>query len=472
MRRFDSLPLLDGLDGLLLGEDSAGEFVKIDAVSVAQAAVDSSMVSLVLSKKTTEAALLSHLNNGAIHQPINDAVTSYSSLWSSAKINDVISSGTGLDIDTDDIVEGAVNKFVTRQYVDSRVQLLSSSAEIDYDELAGRVASLMMGFSETLVEFELFSSDSESLADMSFQVLPGVQTVTLTAPSTNSDVVSVSMPYSKLFATFVTIGSGDYTSTGTFSISGITMKFSPGASIVITKAFIPRLSLDAFESGDTNKLFTNTEFNNSGLVYKINQHLSDSNFSRYHIEIADTDTYSTTRCWSSFKTESRIREQFDSYSPRSTNKEMALIWCRANQGLNATNHWWTSVQQGSGLWHHYIRRPLNQSSHHDMLSWSTSGSITLRPGKYHVSWQVSEAVRNVTNVQSIGTYLGTTSGWNTKLLDHPGAVTVNANTNVCLWTLIVTPDPYVSSWQNSWLTPRNVPGMQEVYASLFAERIQ
>jgi len=471
--RFDSLPLASGISGQLLAENDAGELTRVSAEEVAQAALDVSMVSLVMSKKTTAAALLSHIGNSAIHQLVDDTSVSTGSIWSSAKINDVITATSNLNLTTDDITEGTVNKYLTDALVDARVQQAAANVDLDYDLLAARVASLMLGFSTKPVLFQLHTDGSETLDEMTFSVLPGVQAVTLSAPASNAASVLVQPPRCPLFAMSVVIFSSELSNNvGGVTTGGNVLEFPPGSSVTITRTWIPKLTLDALSSGTTNKLFTDTELSSSGLLGNIDNHLSASNFARFHNEISDTDTFSTARCWSSLKTESRIREMFDTYNPRSTNKEMALIWCRANQGLNATNHSWTS-ELVSGLWRHYIRRPLNQSSHHDQLTWNSwGGSITLRPGKYHVSWQASEAVRNVTNVQSIGTYLGTTSGWDTKLLDAPGALTVAANTSVCLWTLIVTPDPYVSSWLNSWLTPRNVPGMQEVYSSLFAERIQ
>lgn len=470
--RFSDLPMVDSAEGAVLGEDSNGELVRINAADIALEAFDASMISLVLSKKTTAATLLSHINNSSIHRPIDDNRASNETLWSSAKIASVISDPAQFNVTTDDIPEGGVNKYMSQQYVDSRIEQLGVNVAINYDELAGRIASLMLGFSQKPVLFELFAKTSETFDQMSFSVLPGVQSVTLSAPASNTADAHTTMPYSRLFGTFIDVRPAEVThyNTGHYTVANDEIILPPGGSITITKTFVPLLNLDALENGDVNSFFSEDNLNDMGLLGKINRHL-ESDFDYYHNQIDDDDSYSANMCWSSFKTEARIREGFEAYNPRSTFKEMALIWCRANQGANATGYTWQSEQVGT-LWHHYIRHPFNYSSQNDQLTWSQSGYIVLKPGRYHISWQVSEATQNIPDIQKIGTYLGTTSGWNTKLLDHSGVITVSQNTYICLWTLIVTPNPYQSLWRNAWLAPRNVPGMQEVYSSLFVERIQ
>ena len=415
-----------------------------------QTVLDGIITNLVLANQTSNSTLANHISNSDLHIPIDDSVTTGVSTWSSSKIAEAIA-GSDPWFNLDSIPEGDTNLY----YTDTRGRQLATDLglginTVDHQAIAQQLASVLLNFNSTVFRYELDPEEVNRDINITvdgvttvgyFEVTPGVHTV---SSSNSKKWVCAALAHK-------------------ISISG-------GSNQVIQ--ITPKLTLDAFTDGQTNKLWSEETLGNSTLLSNIEYHMGDG-YNESHVPINDTRFADQNSTWSSAKIQAEIIGAIKTNTTFTATKEIAIAHEMATSGLRPSGSYsWTTDTSGS-QYTHYIRRRCQTKTYRNQVG-IFSDSFQLRTGRWLVYW-VSNTTINpyFTNVTGVVTYLASSSDIRTPILHYPSVVTVSTTTSqtYALVTRFTCDQPYSSTYRNTWLMPQSVPGVNELYTVLHIERI-
>jgi hypothetical protein len=414
-----------------------------------QAILDGIITNLVLANQTSNSTLANHISNANLHVPISDTTTTGVSTWSSSKIASAIA-GSDIWFNLDDVPEGDTNLYYT--YTRGR-QLVADLGlginTVDHQAIASQLASVLLGFNSTVFRYDLDPRET----DRDFAItVDGVTTVGYF--EVTPGVHEVSSEYSKDWV-----------------CQALAHKVSISVNGTESLQITPKLTLDAFTDGTTNKLWSETTLGDSDYLASVANHLG-AGFNDAHVPIEDSQFAATDSTWSSSKIQSEVIGAIATNATFTATKEIAIAHEIANSGSRPSgNYTWVTDPAGSQFTH-YIRRRTQTQTYRNQVTIS-SDSFQLRTGRWLVYW-VSNTTINpyFTNVTNIATYLADPSFPKVVLLAYPSVVTVTATSqNFCLVTRFTADQAYSTTYRNTWLMPRSVPGVQELYSILHIERI-
>ena len=446
---FSNIPEISTGESELLAYDSTTNTAsRVD--NDYQALLDQVITNLVLSSQTNSLELTSHINNPLLHVPVSDSVVSDTSTWSSSKIQTAID-GSDPWFNLDSVPEGSTNQYYTLERGKALVEATSQGlVSVDYLAIASQLASVLLGYSSTVFEYRLapnetpgvtFTVDGVTTTDY-FNVTPGTHTI---EASSNVDVVCAALAHK--------------------------IRIDDSQE---TRVITPQLSLDAFVNGETNKLWNEETLGDSDLLYDLDRHIN-ADFSDYHSPINDNTFASTNSTFSSVKIQSEILGAIASNASFTATKEVAVLIERANSGSNNGTYTWTTDNNGNGTYTHYIYRRHSTYDYRDNIS-VNSDDFTLRTGSWFIYWSSDETINPYfTNVTQVATYLVVDGTPKEPLKDYPGVYTVPlglTSQRLAIVTRFTCDQPYNSTYRNTWLVPRAVPGVDEVYSVLHIERIR
>lgn len=411
--------------------------------------MDGIIISLVQSQALDSATLDSHISDSGLHIPISDGEISTTKTWSSSQITSAIA-GSDPWFNLDSIPEGSVNQYYTPERGAALVANTTQGVTaVDYQAVATSLASTLLGFNNTVFRYELDStSDTYITVDgvttlNYFEVTPGEHTVTVESNRTwvsNELVHQVNIP------------------AGTNETIWIT----------------PRLTLDAFTDGQTNKLFNSTTFGESQILLDINDHINE-NFSDYHAALSDNTFASTTSTWSSSKIQaeviSAIKSNTSSYP---ATKEVMIAQETSGTGSSPSSYSWTTDDNGDGTYTHHVKRRNTNYDYRDNLT-IYSDEFRIRTGTWFIYWVYDETISpSFTNVTNVSTYVADDSTPRVPLLAYPQTYTLSGSTqqDITVVTRFTSDTPYSSSLRNTWLVPKNVPGVGECFGFCHIEKVR
>lgn len=415
---------------------------------------DAEMVKLCLTKSDPQSVFNDHINNVSLHMRAADTTVSPISTWSSSKINSAIQ-GSNPWFTLDSVPEGNINKYWTadraRQVVAATTQGI---VQVDHEAVAAKIVSLLLGFNSRKFRYDLINTSTP----MSVSIDDGPYTLNYfeCTPGVHNIKYSIINPTSQTWvcnelAHQVTLAPGD-------------------------RQITPKLTLDAFENGNINKFWNNNTYGGSPLANAINTHVN-LQFSQLHARINDAASSGTDVTWSASRIINFVSSEIvkNRASLGANTKSIYLGHEKANSGLNASGYSWTTTQVGSNYTHHVLRTFTSQYT--NATGGFTSGTtIAVPPGSWLVYWEADMTLRTgvFSNVANRSTYLALQGSPTVPVLLVPGVIvnTTFSAQNYILVSRFTTTTPYSSSFQNSWLQPQSVAGVDELYATIQLERVK
>lgn len=445
--RYSNLPKYDiSNENLeLISFTDNGTLAVTPAPNAVSEITDFSIVMQVLANVSPDNTLANHVSNTNLHTPVNDSTVSSSSTWSSQKIQSSINGSTPW-LSLDNVPEGVNNLYFTPERALDVVNSTSQGiTTVDQQAIATQLAAVLLGFNQTSFRYNMVSPDDAVITIDGFEFSNGYVDVTPGAHEVVTDG-------------FVLIEC---------DVLGHQVNLSGGSNVVIT----PQLSLDSFKDGDTNKLFSEDSFSNSQILTEIDDHIN-TNFSNYHVQINDNSSSSLSSTWSTRKIIQYFYQEFNSASPMTSHKELAVMHERAGSGSMPSSYVWTTDDNPDSTHTHYIKRLTSTDDWNENITTYTDEWF-LDPGTWFIYWDASEDIVDYfTNITNVRTYVAFDNSPKVSVLDHPGVYTASNRDNLVLVTTFTSDEDYSSTYRNAWLKPRNLPGVDELYSIVHIERIR
>lgn len=448
----DKTQILVGQDGIL--KRTSNLFTE---------SLDLEIVRLVLSKLSPNDLLNQHISDQTIHTRQDDTTVSPTTTWSSARVNSAIQ-GSSPWFNLDSIPEGSTNKYWTD---DRAKQVINATTQgvpvVDHQQIASKIISTLLGFNSRTFRYVALrdqyspttpasvSIDNGPYTDDYFDVTPGIHNVRFGGAN----------PY----------GGGQWICE---ELAHVIPSLGSG-NVQIT----PKLTLDAFSEGSVNRFWNNTNFANSGLVSSINNHLNvPAEFTAAHARIADnTSAGGTQYTWSATKITNYISSEIAKNRALlvANTKSVCVGHETAGSGFSSTAYTYSSTQVGSVYTHYVIRNP-NSSAFNNAPGASLSGQISLPLGSWLIYWEADATLRTgvFANATVPQTYVALSTTPQTPLLTVPG-VLVNTTTSNIIYYLVTkfsSTTPFSSSLASTWLQPRSVAGVSELFSTVHIERVK
>lgn len=418
---------------------------------------DLEMVRLVLSKLTPSQQLDNHLVDRSIHTRVADTTVSPNTTWSSSRINTAIE-GSNPWFNLDGVPEGTVNRYYSDERAREVVAATTQGVPIlDHRAIATQLVSVLMGFNTSTFRYRRVTT-SETSSNISitvdggaptvnfFDVTPGIRNIQMT-PATGESWVCEELAHS--------------------------IYINANGPRQVT----PRLTLDSFLDGTINKFWNTANFANSPLVQSINNHLNGATFREVHARINDSNNGAADTTWSSNKIINYVSSEIarNRAAIGANAKSVMVSHEVAASGQNASGYTWESALSGS-IHTHYITRVPSNSAYNSGFGGSIASNISLPPGTWMVYWDADMTLRAglFASVTGQASYIALASTPRVAALSIPGVITVTGTNAVSyrLMSRFSTTTPFSTTFQNSWLQPQSVAGVQELYATVHIERVR
>lgn len=457
---FEDLPELTTtpIDESLILVGSEGELYQTG--NLFEGVNDAEIVRLVLSKLTPNQQLNNHIADRALHKPIADTTVSVNSTWSSERINTAVS-GSNPWFNLDAVPEGLTNRYYTEERAREVVAATTQGVPIlDHRAIATQIVSVLLGFNSSTFRYRRANiSDSTPVISVSvdggpstanfFDVTPGIRNLVFTP----SNVISgESWVCDELVHSVVISGNG-------------------------SRQITPKLTLDSFVDGTVNKLWNTVNFANSPLVQLINNHLTGATFRDVHARINDSSNGANDTTWSSNKIINYVSSEIArNRTAIGANAKAVMVGHEvAASGQNTSGYTWDTLIVGSVHTHHISRVPTS-SAYNSGSGGSIGTNLVIPPGTWMVYWEADMTLRAglFAAVTGQSSYISLATTPRTPVLTAPGVITVTggSSVNYRLVSRFSTTTPYNSSFQNTWLQPQSVAGVNELYATVHIERVR
>ena len=456
--QFQDLPelLTTPYDETLILVGSEGELYQTE--NLFNEVNDLEIVRLVLSKVTPSQQLDNHVADQSIHTKIADTLVSPNTTWSSARISTAIT-GSSPWFNLDSVPEGTVNRYFTEERAKEIVAATTQGVPVlDHRAIATQIVSVLLGFNNSTFRYRR-SSIPDYLPSISvlvdgaaatvnfFDVKPGVRNLQFNPPPSGGE-----MWVCDELVHVVTISSNG------------------------SQQITPKLTLDAFIDGTVNKFWNTINFANSPLVQSINNHLSGDTFKSVHARINDNSTGSFDTTWSSNKIINYVSSEIakNRTAVAASAKTVLIGHETALSGQSASGYQWETATAGTIHTHYITRNPNNQIYNSGNGTYIYS-EFSLSDGTWMVYWEADITLKtgvfaSVTNPSS---YIALSTTPRVAVLTTPGIITVSGyNVSYRLVSKFSTTTPYNSSFQNNWLQPQSVAGVNELYAIVHIERVR
>lgn len=428
--------------------------------------LDQEMIRLVLSKLSPNDLLNQHISDKTIHTRQDDTTVSPNTTWSSARVNSAISASNPW-FNLDNIPEGATNKFFTDDRGRALIAATTQGIPVtDHRAIAAQIVSVLLNFNTTAFRYRRLvinptavpiigvSVDGGPVTNNYFDVTPGVRNIALSGAGYNNAGAGETWICDEL-AHSISLNNG-------------------------SQQITPRLTLDAFADGAVNRFWNTSNFANSTLVHNINQHVNTSGtvFNAYHARINDSaSTGSNDATWSSNKIINYVSSELarNRQLASANTKSVMVAHETAFSGQNASGYSWDTAISGTIHTHHITRNP-SSNAYNNASGGFISSTITLPPGTWLIYWEADMTLRSglFTAVTSPSSYIALSTTPRVAVLTVPGSITNSTTGGVAyrLMSKFSTTTPYNSSFQNTWLQPQSIAGVNELYATVHIERVR
>lgn len=419
---------------------------------------DAEMVRLVLAKIAPSDTLNQHINDRTIHSQIADTTVSPNSTWSSARVDSAIA-GSNPWFNLDSVPEGTTNLYYTPERAKAVIAATTQGVPvIDHKAIATQLVSVLMGFNSTTFRYNRSNTPAGSNVTVTvdggpattnyFEVTPGVRNLQFTGGGLYEAWVCDELAHS--------------------------VTFTQSGSTVVT----PRLTLDSFQDGTVNKFWNSSTFGGSALAQSIAQHLTNPTFAEVHARINDNAGQGTSDAtWSSNKIINFISSEIakNRVAVAVNAKAIYVGHETAASGQNASGYTWETLTSGATFTHYVTRNPANPTYNPTSSGVFTSGGqFYLQPGTWLVYWDADMTLRSgvFAGVTSPMTYISLGTTPRVPILTVPGTITVTSANYYRMVSRFSTTTAFNSSFQNTWLQPQAITGVNELYATLHLERVR